>query len=114
MKFQATEEQVKQIFCNAVNASIPIGMGFLHFQEKEYKCDDVKLHSSGIGADYFQGRMVKLEIKRLGETEWEITRPKYPPNVEYQSWVMTYPTLETLINSVTIQESKETGPATER
>ena len=108
MEFTATEDQVRQIFCNAVNASSPVGMGHLHFEAKDYEPKDIEIEDNTIQADYYEGRMVKLSISKvvglLGETQsaWKITRPNYPPNPEYQSWAGRYHTLEELVNSVLI------------
>ncbi len=101
MKFKATEGQVKQIFANAINASIPVGMGFLQVKEKHYTSEDIIIPEMGVlDLDYFEGRMVKLAIKKIGKQEWEITRPQYPPRIDYQSWVGEYHTLDSLIGSV--------------
>ena len=102
MKFTATEEQVKQIFCNAINASVPIGLGLLHYEDKQYTPSEIQADSDGrFDADYFHGRMVKLGIIPMEEDgKWEIIRPSYPPNIEYQSWATKYPSLEELVSSV--------------
>jgi len=98
MKFKATEEQIKQIAVNAVKASSAMGMGHFHFNgEQEFKPDDFKTDKSGLYLDYVQGRMVKLNISRAGEGEWEIHGE---PRSDYQSWKSTYPTNDDLVNSV--------------
>lgn len=104
MKFKATDEQAKQIFINAINASSSVGMGFLHYEDKIYTAEDIKSPANAdlglFSADYFHGRMTKLTLTEKSPGTWKITRPKYPPNPEYQSWAETYPTLEVLITSV--------------
>ena len=105
MKFKATDEQVKQIFCNAINASIPVGMGFLHFKPEDVKPEEIEMYTIGedlrFDADYFQGRMVKLSISQTdNEGEWKITKPIDEPTQDYQSWATKYPTKEALVNSV--------------
>ena len=99
MLFQATPDQVLQIAVNAVNASKPMGMGFLQFQEVEYKPEDLLpyLNDKGVYVDYFEGRMVKLWIWSVSQDLWEIPDN---PTADYQSWVRVYPTSEELINSV--------------
>lgn len=100
MNFTATEEQAKQIFCNAVNASVAVRMGFLHGEEKQYDPSEMPMEVIGMEADYFHGRMVKLSIMRVGPEAWIIARPDYLPNIAYQSWAGKYPSLEELVNSV--------------
>lgn len=106
MKFKATDEQVKQIFCNAINASIPVGMRFLHATEEEYKSEDIEIYyGSGnyriLRADYYHGLMVKLSIEQTElDGDWNIHIPINEPNSEYQSWATKYPTKEALVNSV--------------
>ena len=103
MIFKATEEQVKQIMCNAVNASTAVGLGIMYFKSKDYTPVDIKplLKDPLIyGADYFDGRMVKLEIRQVDADKWRVTHPAYSPNPEYQSWAHRYLTLEELLASV--------------
>ncbi len=113
MEFTATEEQVKQIVCNAINASVPIGLGILGLYDssvKQYTLSEVQDPDGSFDLDYFHGRMVKLciipvigqlgENKGTGERCWKIIRPDYPPNIEYQSWAKEYPTLEELVGSI--------------
>jgi hypothetical protein len=96
MKFKATNQQVKQIAANAINASKPMGMGFLHFQaDNNFTADDIE--DGELYFDYVQGRMVKLRIRDLGNGEYEIADN---PTSDYQSWCSTYPTTEALVNSV--------------
>jgi hypothetical protein len=96
VKFKATKEQVKQIAANAINASLPMGMGFLHYQSgNNFTVDDIE--DGELYFDYVQGRMVKLSIHDLGEDEYEIADN---PTSDYQSWCRTYPTTEALVKSV--------------
>lgn len=71
MKFNATEEQVKQIAANAVNASVPVGMGHIHFRPGDYAPEDIEVTEFGVEIDYFHGRMVKLYIKPCKGDSWE-------------------------------------------
>ena len=99
MKFQATDEQAKQIAVNAVNASVPIGLGFLRAEDKDYTVEDIEIVRNAIDLDYFHGRMVKLGLRRSDEGEWEIIYGAEPRG-DYQSWAYTYPTVEALVASV--------------
>jgi len=101
MKFKATELQVLQIAANAVNASNPgdpHSMGWLHYSEKVFTPEDIKFTSRGVSLDYVGGRMVKLTI-RTTETP-EVFYIRNDLDIEYQSWVTKYPTVQSLIESV--------------
>ena len=108
MRFEATEGQIKQIAANAVNASFPMGLGFLHFRPKRvFQASDFDAQPNGcFYLDYVQGRMVKLSIFKR-EDGWEIDDN---PRADYQSWVRKYPTTEALVNSVLepMNDSNET------
>lgn len=96
--FKATDEQVKQIAVNAVQASKPIGMGFLHYNpSKKYNSSDFTIGHSGIDLDYINGRMVKLYLWKIDDGIWKINGKAQS---DYQSWVHKYPTYEDLLKSV--------------
>lgn len=99
MLLKITKDQAVQIVTNAVNASVPVGMGILQYKDKQYTPDEVAAHfyEGGVYLDYFEGRMVKLS---MSEVEGGWTVPDRKPNVEYQSWARAYPTYEDLANSV--------------
>jgi hypothetical protein len=97
MKITATEEQIKQIAANAVNAAEPMGLGFLHYTPKVFEAKDFTCEKKGLFLDYVEGRMTKLNIRREGD-EWEF--PSGTPRVDYQSWCIKYPTYADLIKSV--------------
>lgn len=107
IEFDATEEQILQIMANAINHSIPAGLGFLHFQTKDYKPEETKrciVNESCLYADidYFDGRMVKLAIfKNSKSGKYEIMEGF---DKEYQSFATTYPTPQILIASVGITQ----------
>ena len=84
IKFSATEDQVRLMAARAVNASRPMGMGFLHYDpEKKYLAIEFQLDSRGeMHLDYVGGRMVKLDIWPSGDDMWR-TRET---DSEYQSW----------------------------
>lgn len=111
MRFIATDEQVKQMGCNAINASTPMGMGVLHYDESVVYTAD--MFQSGpittlMHIDYIGGRMVKLSISRdmtLGD-HWEVGAGREPTS-DYQSWCSKYPTYEDLAKSVGAEIIKE-------
>ena len=98
MKFKATEQQVKQIAANAINASKPMGMGIFHYNSGSV-FTDLDIEDDELYFDYVEGRMVKLNIRDLGDGEYEIADN---PTSDYQSWCRTYPTTEALVNSVLV------------
>ena len=101
MIFKATEQQVRQIMANAVNASNGVGMGFLNYETKNYTTKDIRIDEGAVSADYFYGRMVKLKFELTAVSDhWRVARPMYTPNPGYQSWVKIYPTLHALVTSV--------------
>lgn len=108
MKFKATEEQVRQMAVNAINASRQFGMGFLQSGAEatleEVKTDKVSGGKRRLSVDYFNGRMVKFHALEIGDGVWEA----WPdlPRGDYQSWCGQYPTMKMLLSSV-ITESTE-------
>jgi len=108
MKFKATEEQVRQMAVNAINASRQFGMGFLQSGAEatleEVKTDKVSGGKRRLSVDYFNGRMVKFHALEIGDGVWEA----WPdlPRLDYQSWCGQYPTMKMLLSSV-ITESTE-------
>ena len=98
MNFKATEEQVKQIAVNAVEASIPMGRGYMQFNPaQEFKPEMFEINHLGIHLDYFQGRMVKLNIWKSKDGTW---RTGDEVRIDYQSWGTKYPTYKELVESV--------------
>lgn len=114
MKFKATTEQIKKVAALAVNASRGAGMGMLHFRPKTYTPEEIDLQftqfdfekrvkgnrGQDVDLDYYEGRMVKLHIRALGEDAWEVTDS--PPRPDYQSWADTYPTYPALLRAAGI------------
>lgn len=103
MKFNATRNQLLCIMANAVNASTPMGLGFLQYQNKAYNVQDMEpyvIDSERIFADldYVDGRMVKLTIFK--EEGQYVIRDDF--RADYQSFVNLYPTVEALIKSAGI------------
>jgi hypothetical protein len=99
MEFIATEQQIKQIAIKDIEASKPLGNGFLDYS-KELTLDDgdILLDENGLDLDYVAGPCVKLFIRRgLAENHWQIKEAADP---EYQTWVRRYSSNETLVGSV--------------
>lgn len=109
MKFRATDEQIQQICANAVNASIPMGLGHIRATSRVFKPEDFKVEGNFINLDYVQGRMVKLYIWRSG-LGWEMRDDCDP---EYQSWHRQYRSVEELLKSAGVNDydraSMDTG-----
>lgn len=92
VNFSATEDQVKSIAALAVNASKPMGMGFIHFQDREYLPEEFDV-AGGVHLDYCDGRMVKLSITKE-QGCWSIDDRI---SIDYESWMSTYPTVQDLL-----------------
>lgn len=106
MKVKLTNEQVLQLMANAINASEPMGLGFLHAKPVNYTAEDISEHYTDdpfseyrdINIDYYEGRMVKLAIRKGDDGFVDVIPDE--PRVDYQSWARKYPTAEHLVNSV--------------
>lgn len=100
MKITATDEQISQMCANAINASMAVGMGFLHYKEGHvFKASEVQVSQPGVFLDYVEGRMVKLTVRRIGMgNTWDL--PDSEPTYDYQSWVTKYKTYLDLAASV--------------
>jgi hypothetical protein len=98
IKFRASKEQLCQIMANAVNASAPMGMGFLRYDKtKQYKPEDFEdnVASGNLELDYVDGRMVKLSIRSAEEDTYTLREPR----PDYQSWCRKYHTVADLVTS---------------
>ena len=112
IKFTATADQLLKIAANAVIASRPGGMGFLHFQDKFYVWQEMEQYMRGDGTpdtpvvslDYVDGRMVKLTIFNAERPGEYYIRDNFRP--DYQSFCGTYPRVRDLIGSVGLCESQ--------
>lgn len=106
IRFKASVEQVQALACLAVKASQPMGAGYFHYNPNQeflpehFKVEDNKVNP-GLFLDYVGGRMVKFQVWKKGENEWET----YSGNakLDYQSWGVTYPTYEDLLKAGGIQ-----------
>lgn len=98
--FRATEEQVLRVMVNAINASAPVGMGRIQYQQKDYTVSDLEKtltrRIGGISVDYYEGRMVKLRITKDKDV-WSVNDSV---RSDYQSWQWRYPTMRDLLSSV--------------
>lgn len=107
VEFEATEEQLLQIMANAVNHSSPAGLGFLHYQMKYYKPEEMKRYIFNEGQlyadiDYADGRMVKLTIFKGDKDGTYKIQEGF--RSDYQSFMHEYPTPKNLIASVGIEK----------
>lgn len=104
IKFRATKDQMIDIALNAINASAPIGLGILHYKEKEYTREDFleqfpQFYDHGVvDIDYFHGRMVKFYVCKERDSELYVVRDAI--RSEYQSFSHSYPTMKSLLMSV--------------
>lgn len=96
MIVEMTKDEIANVMCCAINASIPMGLGRLHYKNKKYTPEDVKflIDKDFYSLDYFDGRMVKLYIDKVGNNKFNISDRTNP---EYQSWAIKYPTVEQLV-----------------
>ena len=103
MIFKATNEQLCQIAANAVNASLPVGMGKFHYQPGKTftprEMGDFE-DECGLSFDYVQGRIVKLSLYRVSGQDGVFEMRPAIPDPEYHSWVQVYPTSRGLLESV--------------
>jgi hypothetical protein len=99
MKFEATEQQIKEIAIKAITHSKALGLGvFEALSEIDIKPEDIKLDEYGLALDYVKGRCVNLFIRRgMPEGSWHIDNIADP---KYQTWVCRYGSNETLVSSV--------------
>ena len=116
LKFKATEEQVLEMIRNAINSSLPVGMGYLHYEDVLYTIDDLKQRLSRTinrdgqieyCVDYFHGRMVKLSVYSKyidGEVWWVLPYTENGFSSDYQSFADMFPTPSELLASVNLPD----------
>lgn len=103
MTITATDEQVMKMCALAVNASVPMGLGWLHATSEEFTPEQFSkavVGNSGCFLDYVQGRMVKLRMWRRAAGQWEIPDSL---RLEYESWGSTYPTYAALAKAAGVE-----------
>ena len=111
LRVKLTDNQVKMVMALAVNASCAVGLGLLHFKNKEFTSDEFTIPDHGTcNLDYVEGRMVKLSMARQDDDTWEVGWPN-DPRSDYQSWCSTYPTYEILIEAAIAQDLYESNQA---
>ena len=106
-KFKATGEQLAQVMTNAVNASKPMGMGFLHFDPKEISVGEFmgKADPSNFTSiDYWQGRMVKIHAHKEQDGSFCFYGV---PRSDYQSWSHKYSSYAELLASAGVESNVE-------
>jgi hypothetical protein len=100
MIFRASDEQLKQIIFNAIEASKPwtksLGVS-MSIEPLSITPERIKLNKSHLQFDYVYGRCVKLYIYQVENNCYEI---EGTPTPDYQTWAFKYPTNEALIKSV--------------
>ena len=95
-----SKEVAKRMLWLAYEASLPVGMGMLHYTEDKTE-DDVFENNHcvredgtfSVFADYCFGRMMKFGTTSV---DGVITSPAQELDVEYQSWCSTYPSYSKL------------------
>lgn len=102
-RYKLTNEQAAQVAANAVNASSPVGSGFLAFTGECLKADSFisEAVAGDIRLDYVDGRMVKLNLERKRDG-WVVNVDREPRS-DYQSWMRMYPTNDALVQSATTE-----------
>jgi hypothetical protein len=113
MNFEATDDQLKRIIFNAVEASKArlnsIGVS-LSVEPLTIRPEHIKIDKNWLQFDYVYGRCVKLYIYHIGGNLYEI---EHEPTPDRQTWVYKYPDNESLIKSgggfVTNKEDVDIG-----
>lgn len=95
VKFKATNDEIKNLFAVATNASSPMGLGYLHYTNKVFTSADFDDQYLDRGTDYVQGRMVKLRPRKVSDGIWKVEEP----DIEYQSWSKSFPTARSLVEA---------------
>lgn len=101
IEFRATLEQVKQIFCNAINASYPMdphkSVAMLFKKQKLVTPADIVSKTDDAISIYSYGqKIISLAIIKIGEDKWKVQNSEI---TEKQTWSHKYTHL-TLIASV--------------
>lgn len=98
---QATDAQVLRMARLAILASIPVGLGMLHFNPA-LKESDIVVELEGqegreqLHVDYYQGRMTKFNAWKYAGGGWQF---RDTVDIEYQSWIKTYPDYQALYDA---------------
>lgn len=100
MIITATDEQVRQMMALACNASVPAGVGFIHYNFKHKASGPVMIEfmtKREAYIDYWNGRMVKFYGQKVAENQWQFSDKV---NIEYQSWANKYPSYQALFDAL--------------
>ena len=110
--FTSSKEQLIEIALAAINASRPMGMGYLHHKAVDYTPEDfLKAYPvfdkdpnpRAVHIDYFEGRMVKLSImpkREDGEVVPGAYRVRNELSLDYQSFGAKYADMKALLDTV--------------
>lgn len=84
MIINITDEQMIKMAKLAVLYSEPMGLGYLHYRPMKIEdITEVKINNGGIFIDYYEGRMVKFQARKIEDGKWDVNeRTSY----DYQSW----------------------------
>lgn len=94
MVIDCTDEVALQMAALAANASMPAGMGYIHFKsESKWTGKDFEVHHNTISLDYVEGRMVKFHARKTEDGKWNFNDFL---SLDYQSWLNHYPDWESL------------------
>jgi hypothetical protein len=107
MIFSASEQQLRRIIFNAIEASKPLegSIGLQYALDPfDLKPELIKLNKNWLNFDYVYGRCVKLYIIKVEQSD-DCYKIEYEPNRTSQTWVCKYPTNKSLIESVIINSS---------
>lgn len=105
MLIKATNEQVRKMMALATEASIPMGMGYLHYNpHQQFEPEIFEMSTTGAFIDYCGGRMVKFRMRNHGDGVWDA-----PDTIsaDYESWVCKYPSYLHLARAVGAEEAHE-------
>ena len=104
IEFKASGDEIRQLAVNAINASSPVGMGIIDYKDKTYTAANLgalfTVHGH-VHIDYFEGRMVKLVIRLVGQALYQM---RDDLRADYETWMPTYPTVPDLLKSAGITE----------
>jgi len=99
MIIKLTDEQVIEMGKLAILASRPMGMGFLHYRSNLNKEDiNLEIKFESLSIDYYQGRMVKFNARKMGENSWDFHPEE--TQFDYQSWKVAYDSYQILADKV--------------
>jgi hypothetical protein len=98
MILKVTDEEVKEMVVLAIHSSIPMELGYLHYNPS-LRVDKNQISFDGDLAtvDYYQGRIVKFTGRKVGINVWDFVEQI---SDDYQSWKVNYSSYKDLLNAV--------------